>query len=111
MVAAVSDAAAPVFIPYRTTPERLRVLQQRKAAPIGARMPRVTKHPDVFLALSPAATATALGIRPDEVADAIDDGSLPVFVKGIKRRILTADIEQWVRSWPQIKPKKERPHG
>jgi len=74
-------------------------------------MPRVTKSPVVYLALSPAATATALGIRADEVADAINSGALPVFVRGIKRRILTSDIEKWVRSWPQIKPKKDRPHG
>jgi len=70
-------------------------------------MPRVTKNPEMFLALSPAATATALSIRPDEVADAIKSGALgPVFMMGIKRRILVADVERWVRSWPQPKKRK-----
>jgi hypothetical protein len=69
-------------------------------------MPRVSKNPLVFLALSPAGVATALGIRPDEVKDAIDAKLLPVFVKGIKHRILVADIERWVRSWPQPTKRK-----
>jgi hypothetical protein len=69
-------------------------------------MPRVSKTPLVFLALSPAGVATALGIRPDEVKDAIEKELLPVFVKGIKHRILVADVERWVRSWP--KPTKRR---
>jgi hypothetical protein len=51
-------------------------------------MPRQAKNPVVYLALSPAATATALGIEPRHVYDAIDDDELPVFIKGIKRRIL-----------------------
>jgi excisionase family DNA binding protein len=72
-------------------------------------MPRVTKNPVVYLALSPAAVATALGIRADEVADAINNGLLPLFMMGIKRRILVADVERWVRTWPN--PKEERPHG
>lgn len=72
-------------------------------------MPRVTKNPQVYLALSPAAVASALDIRADEVSAAINDGLLPVFVMGIKRRILVADIERWVRSWPQ--PKRKVPHG
>ena len=77
-------------------------------------MPRVTKHPVVFLALSPAATATALGILPQEVSDAIADGELPVFVKGIRRRILVSHIERWVLSWPQApkrKSKRKMSHG
>lgn len=72
-------------------------------------MPRVTKNPQVYLALSPAAVATALDIRADEVATAINDGLLPVFVMGIKRRILVADVERWVRVWKQ--PKRKVPHG
>jgi hypothetical protein len=71
-------------------------------------MPRVTKNPEVFLALSPAGVATALGIRDDEVATGIKSGALPIHIMGIKRRILTADVERWVRSWP--KP-KGRSHG
>jgi hypothetical protein len=40
-------------------------------------MGRKTKNPIVLLALSPAATATALAIRPDEVKEAIDNELLP----------------------------------
>jgi hypothetical protein len=70
-------------------------------------MPRATKNPIVYLALSPAATATALGIKASEVADAIDSDALPVFVKGVRRRILVSHIERWVLSWPQ--PAKRKP--
>jgi hypothetical protein len=78
-------------------------------------MPRATKTPVVYLALSPAATATALGIQPRQVYDAIENGDLPVFLIGIKRRILVSHIERWVLSWPQPTKrryrKKESPHG
>jgi hypothetical protein len=77
-------------------------------------MPRISKRPILYLALSPAAVANALCIRDDEVAEAIESGTLPVHVKGIKRRILIADVEQWVRSWPapkQRKPRKVPDHG
>ena len=74
-------------------------------------MPRQTKTPVVFLALSPAATATALGIEPRKVYTAIDDGALPVFINGVKRRILVSHIERWVLSWPQLKTKRKVPHG
>ena len=71
-------------------------------------MPRVTKHPVVFVALSPAACATALGILPQEIADAIESGDLPVFVKGIRRRILVSHLERWVLTWPQPPKRKRR---
>ncbi|MGB9118795.1 helix-turn-helix domain-containing protein [Bradyrhizobium sp.] len=75
-------------------------------------MSRVTQNPVVYLALSPSAVATALGIRADEVANAINDGLLPVFVMGIKRRVLCSDIERWVRSWPKAVAKKRTvPNG
>jgi hypothetical protein len=61
-------------------------------------MPRQTKSPIMLLALSPAGVATALGIRPDEVADAIRAGLLPVYVQGIKRRVLCSDVEAWVKT-------------
>jgi hypothetical protein len=76
-------------------------------------MPRTTKNPQVFLALSPAAVATALGIRPDEVADAINDGKLIVRRMGIKRRVAvfgTGGVQQWFESWPKVvKPKRKAP--
>jgi hypothetical protein len=74
-------------------------------------MPRATKNPIVFLALSPAAVATALSIAPRKVYEAIESEVLPVFVNGLSRRCLVSDVETWVRSWPQIKPKRKRPHG
>lgn len=74
-------------------------------------MPRQTKNPVVYLALSPAATATALGIQPRKVSAAIDGGELPVFLSGTNRRILVSHIERWVLSWPQLKTKRKVPHG
>lgn len=75
-------------------------------------MPRVTKTPVVYLALSPAAVATAIGVRPEVVKEAISANVLPVYVKGIKRRVLIADVEAWVRSWPKAVAKKRNvPHG
>jgi hypothetical protein len=71
-------------------------------------MPRVTKNPVVLLALSPAATATALCIQPSQVYDAIEKGKLQIFQIGIKRRILVSDIEAWVRSWPKPARKKRK---
>jgi hypothetical protein len=69
-------------------------------------MPRVTQSPKLYLALSPAAVATALGVRPEIVKDAIAKEILPVYVNGIKRRILVSDVEAWVRSWPKAVAKK-----
>jgi hypothetical protein len=54
----------------------------------------------MLLALSPAATATALGIRPDQVAQAVRDGLLPVHRIGAKTKIWVGDIEKWFRSFP-----------
>jgi hypothetical protein len=72
-----------------------------RANHFGDIMPRISERPSMYLALSPAGVANALGIRPDEVKKAIDANLLPVHVMGIKRRILGADIEAWVRSWPK----------
>jgi len=92
---------------------RLRVPStSRSRQHFGNRMTKATKNPRVFLALSPAAVATALGVRPDEVATAINDGLLPVHVMGLKRRVHVSDVERWFRSWKQINPKRKAPdHG
>jgi hypothetical protein len=77
-------------------------------------MPRISKRPLLFLALSPAAVANALCIRDDEVNAGIKSDALPVHVIGIKRRILVADVEAWVRSWPapsKRKPRRVPDHG
>jgi hypothetical protein len=63
-------------------------------------MPAKQKHPVVYLALSPAMLATALGLKVDVIYGAIERNELgPVYVNGIKRRVLVSDAEQWVRSW------------
>jgi excisionase family DNA binding protein len=64
--------------------------------------------PAIFLALSVAATSTALAIQPRHVYRAIEEGKLPVFQIGIKRRILVSDIEKWVRGWKKPKRKKRK---
>jgi hypothetical protein len=77
-------------------------------------MPRATKQPVVYIALSPAAVATALGLRPEIVREAIDAALLPVYRKGIKSRCLVSDVEAWVRSWPKPAKrqyKKRSPNG
>jgi hypothetical protein len=67
----------------------------------------------VILAVSANATADALAISRRVVASAILNGALPVHCIGTKHRILTSDIEAWVRSWPAPKSKRKRkiPHG
>ena len=67
----------------------------------------------VILALSPQGVAVALGIRNEQVYQAIEDGILPVYKSGIKSRVLIADVEAWVRSWPvrKYKPRKVVPNG
>jgi hypothetical protein len=72
-------------------------------------MPRVCKRPVCYLALSPNACAVALGIRPEQIREAINNELLPVHCIGAKRKILVTDLENWVRtSWPAPKSKKRR---
>jgi predicted regulator of Ras-like GTPase activity (Roadblock/LC7/MglB family) len=73
-------------------------------------MPSKQKHPVVYLALSPAMLATALGLHFQDIAEAIERGELgPVYVKGVKRRILVSDAERWLRSWEVSNaPRKKR---
>jgi hypothetical protein len=73
-------------------------------------MPRITKRPVCFIALSPAAIATAIGVKPQIVYDAILSGELgPVYQRGLARRILISNAEQWMRdTWKKAKPKAAR---
>jgi hypothetical protein len=72
-------------------------------------MPRKTKQPVVYLALSPAALATACQIAPAVVAAAILNGELQVYTRGVARRILVSDAETWIRSqWKRGVPRKQR---
>jgi hypothetical protein len=72
-------------------------------------MPRKTKHPIVYLALSPAALATAVSVAPAVVHAAILAGELQVYTRGLARRILVSDAETWIRSqWARGVPKQKR---
>ena len=74
-------------------------------------MPRQPKQPIVYLSLSPAASAVALNVRPERIADAIADGVLPAYTLGVRRFILVADLEAWVRTWKRVMPRKRKvPH-
>jgi len=71
-------------------------------------MPRLQKNPVVYLALSPAMLATALGLSTATIYEAIAKGELgPVYVKGVKRRVLVSDAERWVRSFKQASAPKQ----
>jgi hypothetical protein len=68
-------------------------------------MPRKTKQPILYLALSPAALATAMTIPARKIYEAILAGHLPVFQKGMHRRIWIGDAEKWFRThWQPPKP-------
>jgi hypothetical protein len=71
-------------------------------------MPRRIKNPVVYLALSPAATATALGIKAQRIYDAVDSGALPVYCIGPRRKILVSDTERWVRSHERATKRKRK---
>jgi Flp pilus assembly protein CpaB len=74
-------------------------------------MIKTPNTPRVILALAPKAVSDALGIGRPVVAAAIASGALPVHVNGVKHRILTVDIEAWVRSWPAPSKKRGKSHG
>jgi hypothetical protein len=60
-------------------------------------MPRARTKKIFPLALSPAMTADALGIRADEIAAAILSGDLPIYRVGTRRRIFVRDALRWAR--------------
>jgi hypothetical protein len=60
-------------------------------------MPRQTKHPIVYLSLSPAALANAMTIPSRKVYEAILAGHLTVHQHGMHRRIWIGDAEEWFR--------------
>ena len=68
-------------------------------------MPRLTKRPILYLALSPAALACAMQIPPRKIHEAILLGYLPVRQHGLHRRILISDAEKWFREhWRPANP-------
>lgn len=66
-------------------------------------MPRERRTPLFAVAMSPARAADAIGIRADEIYEAINAGLVPVYQKGIRRRVLVADLSAWVRTWPRAR--------
>jgi hypothetical protein len=75
-------------------------------------MPRNSTRPEAILALSPSATARALGIRSERVADALDQGLLVARQSGVRKRIAVfgkGGIQEWFESWPVTRRKV--PHG
>ena len=70
--------------------------------------------PEVFLALSPRQTASALGIPYQRVADAIRDGVLVVRCLGLKRRIAVVGrggIQSWFDSRRWMDARVKPAHG
>jgi hypothetical protein len=74
-------------------------------------MPRKTKSPIVYLALSPAMLAAAFDIAPRAVYAAIEAGHLEVrqLPGTVARRISVADAEVWFREhWIKATPRTKR---
>jgi hypothetical protein len=67
-------------------------------------MPRERRTSLFPVAVSPARAADALGIRAEEINEAIKHGELHCYVKGIRRRVLIADLVEWVRHyWKEVR--------
>ena len=47
--------------------------------------------------LSVSECASALGVDRHEIYDAVAGGALPLYRHGTKRRLLTADVVEWIR--------------
>jgi hypothetical protein len=74
-------------------------------------MPRPQKNPETFLWLSPAMTATACGVRPEVVRQAILDKKLIVRKIGMKHKISVQNISDWFQTLPVVEPRKRKsPH-
>jgi hypothetical protein len=71
-------------------------------------MPYRQKKPVPMTAMSPSMLATSLKIDQRHVAEGIISGALPVFQKGLSRRILLSDAERWVRGWKTAPAPKQK---
>lgn len=72
-------------------------------------MPRKRRTPLFPVAVSPARAAESLDIQPEEIQDAIKSGELPCYIKGIRRRVLIADLIEWVRHyWKEVRHADQR---
>ena len=71
-------------------------------------MPRNSTRPEIILALSQAAAARALNIRPEKIRDALDRGELVARRLDGKVRIPCFGPEglyEWFERWPVAKRK------
>ena len=67
-------------------------------------MPRERRTTLFPIAVSPAMAADALGIRAEQIQDAITRGELHCYVKGVRKRVLIADLVEWVRNyWKEVR--------
>ena len=72
-------------------------------------MPRERRTALFPVAVSPARAAESLGIHPREIGEAIKSGELACYVKGIRRRVLIADLTEWVRNtWKEVRHANQR---
>jgi hypothetical protein len=75
----------------------------------GDHMPRNSTPQEAVLALSPSSAARALGIRPERIQDAIDEGHLVVYQLGVRKRLLVGGLnglEAWVQNHWKIAKRK-----
>lgn len=74
-------------------------------------MGRRTQNPVCYLAMPVAGIATAFGLQPETVREAVQRGEIEckTYPGTIARRILVADAEQWFREhWLTAKPRKRK---
>lgn len=69
------------------------------------------KKPLEIVAASPSAVCAMLGIRDADIRGAINSGALPVYVLGLRRRLVLADAIAWLRTHPQTKQRRGSNHG
>jgi hypothetical protein len=69
-------------------------------------MPRAfRRRPPAMLAASPALVAAALGLRQQEISDAIKRGELKVYQVGARRRLFVLDALRWARrTFKEVQP-------
>jgi hypothetical protein len=72
-------------------------------------MPRERRTTLFPIAISPARAADALGIRAEQMQEAISRGELTCYVKGVRKRVLVADLTEWVRKfWKEVRHANQR---
>lgn len=71
-------------------------------------MGRARKNAFTVLALSPSATALALGVPIRRVREALDSGELEARADGPRVRILIESTVAWVKTWPRATGRKRQ---